>query len=645
MKRLLTYISILTFAFSASATHIVGGDVTYEHITQNEYIVTLHLYIDCVNGTQGAINLDTVANISYFDAVSNTLLSYDPIPVLTKINVEKLNYKCLKVEPNACVQQFSYSYNKTIEPGPNGVIIAFQRCCRNKTITNLLNPEDIGATFFALVPPVSQVINNSSAVFKNLPPNFLCTSAPLVFDHSAEDKDGDSLVYSILLPYDGATPFSPRPVPANNPPFKEVLMSSTYGVANMMNGTVLLQIDPITGLLRVTPSDAGQFVVAIKVDEYRDGILINEGFRDYQLNVIDCEIDLIANFAGPDLSCKKEITFDNMSLGESLRYLWDFGEEDRTNDVSSDEDGQWTYSKNGTYNVQLIVYNDACKDTFSKPITILPVRYVSTHLDARPVLGCDSLTVFLNNTSDSATQYTWDFGDGSAKIINKEVKSHLYSKPGTYILSLSLVDSNTCNITDDTAIRIVINESTLHDVDFNLSYKTGCLADGLVNITSVQNEQDLHKWSISDGTEWDNNKKTAHRFKTKGYYTISLWSTDTSRCAANDTVTKEVYIEEVESAVEGIELYNVFTPDGDTYNQCFSIDVEKRDCIDIEYYIYNRWGELVYQAQGASDCWNGKDDRSGKDVPQGEYFGVYLINIKGDSEQHRLSNVISLIRE
>ena len=302
MTRILTLLLILFQLTAANATHIVGGDINYEYLTGNSYKITLNIYIDCVNGTQGAINSDREAIISYFNAETNTLIEYDELALLSEEDVAEVHYKCLKVEPNACVKQFSFSYTKELDPGDDGIIITFQRCCRNHTISNLVNPMDVGATFWTKIPPKQTVVNNSSAVFQKLPPNFLCTDAPLVFDHHAVDKDGDSLVYSLILPYEGATPDQPRPIPASNPPYNSVTMKAGYGVTNMMNGTVRLQINPTSGELRITPSEVGQFVMAIKVDEYRNGVKINESFRDYQLNVIDCSFDVIANFSCPERS-------------------------------------------------------------------------------------------------------------------------------------------------------------------------------------------------------------------------------------------------------------------------------------------------------------------------------------------------------
>lgn len=644
LKRLLLYIAIVCFTLSASATHIVGGDVTYQHIGDNDYEVTLHMYIDCINGTQGAIAIEQQANISYFDAKTNVFLSNDPVGVLSKDSISEVNYKCLKGQPNACVQQFTYTYIKTIDPGANGVIITFQRCCRNHTISNLVSPGDVGATFFATIPLRSLATSNSSAVFKKLPPNFLCTQAPLVFDHSATDADGDSLVYSLILPYLGANPQDNRPIPAGNPPYNRVPMSNGFGISNMMNGSVKLQINPTTGLLRVTPNDVGQYVIAVLVEEYRDGIKINDSYRDYQLNVIECQIDVLANFVAPDKTCDKKVVFQNQSLGSSLVYDWDFGDEDKTSDKASSRDATWTYSEEGTYTIELIVFNDGCRDTFSKIITIIPARYINARFDVAPESGCDSLRVYLKNKSDSVTSFTWDMGDGTRFPPNKEVTEYMYNEVGKYTINLSMLDSNTCNITDDTSITVEVLASTEHKTGFELQYRKGCQADGKVYILSIDNSATDYTWISSDGQQWVNETPQTFSSLTVGSHWLALTTSDTGQCVTNDSTLIEYEIDALEPAQNGITLYNIFSPNGDTYNQCFRIDLDRKECIELRYKIYNRWGELIFEGNSVDDCWDGKDFRSGKESPEGEYFGVYLFQIDGSNEDFELSNVISLMR-
>ena len=362
---------IICCNFLANATHIVGGDLSYQKLSKNTYRINLALYIDCINGNLGAIESDNKVFFSFFDAKDSSLINYDEIAKTDVKRIEEVNYKCLAIEPNACVERFSYSYIKEIDPGEDGVIIAFQRCCRNKTISNLVDPLDVGATFFTTIPGSKVTGNNSSPQFVKLPPNFLCTNAPLVFNHSATDLDGDSLAYDLIIPFNGANPNQPRPYPASNPPFEQVPMKAPYNVNNFMHGSVLLNIHPTSGVLRVTPSEVGQFVVGIRVTEYRNGVKIGSTFRDYQFNVIDCQFDVVANFEAPDRLCSRDVDFTNKSLGSNLSYHWDFGEELFYDDVSDEQDPSWSYHSEGKYLVSLMVNSSNCSDTFTKLVTLV----------------------------------------------------------------------------------------------------------------------------------------------------------------------------------------------------------------------------------------------------------------------------------
>jgi gliding motility-associated-like protein len=643
----MTRILILTiFVFqllAASATHIVGGDVNYEYLKDNEYKITLNIYIDCVNGTVGAINSDRKAIISYFNAETNTLIEYDELDLLSEEDVAEVHYKCLKVEPNACVKQFSFSYIKELDPGNDGIVITFQRCCRNRTISNLVDPMDIGATFWTEIPSNETVINNSSAVFQKLPPNFLCTDAPLVFDHHAVDKDGDSLVYSLILPYEGANPDKPRPIPASNPPYNSVPMKSGYGVTNMMNGTVKLQINPITGELRITPSEVGQFVMAIRVEEYRNGIKINEGFRDYQLNVIDCSFDVIANFNCPERSCDKTIEFENLSLGQALRYRWDFGDPSTEEDKSSAKDEVYTYPISGSYRIKLVVFNDGCSDTFYRDVQIYDKDSIFSRFEIDPSEGCDSLLVFIENNSDDSEHFKWDMGDGTSFNWDENVEQYFYNSPGKYRVSLVLEDSNACNITNSSFKDVTIMESRKVNASFTVDYKTDCAANGKVHIIS-DNNAEFYTWTLGDGTEIVNEDISLHKYNESGGYTITLTTSDTGLCVSNDTFHMNVEMDDPSSILEGVTLYNVFTPDEDDYNQCFSIDIKKAQCVDLTYRIYNRWGELVYIGNGLNDCWKGINSKSGEDAPAGEYFGIYCFTTNHNGKVVEMSNVITLLR-
>jgi gliding motility-associated-like protein len=66
---------------------------------------------------------------------------------------------------------------------------------------------------------------------------------------------------------------------------------------------------------------------------------------------------------------------------------------------------------------------------------------------------------------------------------------------------------------------------------------------------------------------------------------------------------------------------NAFTPDGDGKNDCFGIR-HWGAVSQLQFTIYNRWGQLVFQTNDPLVCWDGKY----KGSPLSTATFVYLIN-------------------
>jgi len=370
------------------ATHIVGGELYYEYLGFNNYRVTLDYFIDCINGNPGAIEPDLDgSNFAVFNGETNQRINGFDRTIAAGLpkRVSETNYKCIITKPNACVDRYQFSFVLNMPPIKGGYIIAFQRCCRNNSITNLLNPDLTGSTFWTKIEDLrTQNWKNTSAHFKELPPNFLCTNAPLVFDHSAFDADGDSLVYELFHPYNsyrgnsGARPGSPKPTGAGflAPPFPRVNWAAGYSQTNQIDATNNFILDPKTGLLNFTPTQTGQFVVGILVKEYRNGTLVGTTRRDFQFNVSNCTFEVVSSFFAPNKSCEYDVNFSNNSSGTAgLTYTWDFGEKDDPSDQSNKAFPSYRYSKSGTYTIQLIAKTQTCSDTYSRVVRIVDPVY------------------------------------------------------------------------------------------------------------------------------------------------------------------------------------------------------------------------------------------------------------------------------
>lgn len=287
------------------ATHIVGAELYYDCIDEpnNRYDVTLKLYRDCFNGQAP---FDAVITLFVFEANSGTPVQWINVPAPTNTpQIDPNDYgPCVATTPTICVEEGIYQTQLTLPPIPGGYDIAWARCCRNLAIDNLVNPLGEGITFLAHVPSKLEIGGcNSMPTFDQVPPIFLCANETFSFDHSATDPDGDSLVYALTNPYTGlnfqflgaGNPQQGGNDPSvdqfNNPmgppPYRNVVFANGYNFLDPF-GSGNFSIDSLTGFINVTPTQTGIFVFSVSVFEYRNGVLLSENRRDFQIHVIPC---------------------------------------------------------------------------------------------------------------------------------------------------------------------------------------------------------------------------------------------------------------------------------------------------------------------------------------------------------------------
>jgi gliding motility-associated-like protein len=534
------------------ASHIVGGELYYDCLGNDDYRVTLKLYRDCYCTNCAAYGDPEYLTI--FDGSGN-LVSQEPMnfPGSTQLNPPITN-PCL-VPPSICVERAIYSTTIHLPANTVGYNIVYQRCCRNNGIANIWT--DQGATYQVHVPGTAQATCNNSPRFNNFPPMFICVNAPLVFDHSATDPDGDQLVYSLCDPYEGGTPTCPNPSPASignpngclssppAPPYNPVNYNAPYSLANFLNnpsGTTNLQIDPNTGLLTGTPNTIGMFVVAVCVSEYRNGVLIGEMRRDFQFNVAQCNVPIanIPSFGiNPttgigvySVNCQNyDVSFVNNSYNpppasNPIWYHWDFGVAGATNDTSASPHPTFTYPDTGGYLVTLVVYKAAgngqtCEDSTQAMVYVYP----SFSTDFTTADVCTNVPAQFNDgtisTGGPITQWRWDFGDGNTNTTPNP--GHTYASPGTFNVTLISQNDKGCKDTAQKSITILQAPGAAFamgptcvntPIDFT-DNSTG-------NIVS-------QSWDFGNGTT-SVQQNPSVTYTTTGNYTVSLSVTNADGC-------------------------------------------------------------------------------------------------------------------
>lgn len=548
-------------AFYANATHIIGGYMSYRYISGLQYQMILTVYRDCTSGTDfdgtpssttpsAAVGLFEINPNGTYTLVNNYSLVNPTITSLTNTSPNP----CLVVPPNVCVEQGRYIYTFNVPDNTKSYILVYERCCRNNSITNLNNPGSLGAVYSAIIPPTA-TYGNSNPTFNNFPPIFICQGSPLVFDHSATDLNGDSLVYGLCEPQNGADQNNPAPNPPNSPPYPTMSWAASYS-ANDPLGGVPLTIDPTTGLLTGTPNNTGQYVVGICVSEYRNGVLIGTYLRDFQFNVSRCNIpdanipfqpgtfDPIKGLGVYENICSsKSIDFSRGTTfspapGTSapLSYAWDFGVPGITTDTSSQRLPSYVYPDTGTYIVKVVVsqtVNGAgCADTAKAIVKIYPT--LKANFTFSPTACQDSSVLFRDSTISTASPlatWSWNFGDGTSSSLQNPVKK--YNAAGTFRVKLTVTNRVGC--VDTISKLITVNPQPIADFTYNTPCENEVVNFSYTGSANVTN----YNWTLAAG-QTSTLQDPSYTYNSGGTKTVSLITITNQGC--RDTATKSINI-------------------------------------------------------------------------------------------------------
>ncbi len=421
-KSLLLVISILVSVIELSATHVAGGSMSYRCLGNDRYEVKLEFRRDCFNGADNA-QFDSLASVFIYNR-NQLVLTLDgdgiiEIPFMGDDTLnEILTSECNVIGGDVCVQTTTYMDTIILPPIEDGYILAYQRCCRNISLNNIIDPLQTGGTYWVKITEAALESCNSSPAFLDWPDVYICVDDTLRFDHSAFDADGDSLVYYMCAPSIGATEQDPQPNAAirqnPGPPFPSVAYVSGFSENNMMGGSPI-SIDENTGQILAVPNQVGQFLIGVCVREFRDGVLLSEVRREFEYNVRVCGRDPVAAVEpGALVQCDGlQVQFVNNSTSnflpvDSLDFTWIFDYPD--NSLTSNEyEPLFTFPESGLYTVAMIVTDGVCVDTAFSEIGVAVVDEPDASF-AYASFDCDGTTELqlTNNTvSVQSTDYEW----------------------------------------------------------------------------------------------------------------------------------------------------------------------------------------------------------------------------------------------
>ena len=725
------------------ATHIVGGELELRYLgtqSANTHRINLNLYFDDINGNIGAN--DAVVSVGIFAKRTNALIGYVILGKTSEEFVPYTNSTCTTAYVRT--RLIKYGTELTLDPNvfndAGGYYMSWERCCRNGTIANILNPDRAGSTFYLEFPAIASGTTrfaNSSPIFTVPKGDYACVGQPFTLDFAAKDADGDSLTYAMVTPYNGfSTAGTPNPGAGGQQvtptfaagPYPPVQWIPGVSVANQIPGSVPLRVNARTGLLTVTPDRTGLFVFSVEVKEFRAKKQIGVVRRDYQVLVVDCPKNdppkllfrpdsqkefyrqgAVVTIAEKDTNCltlfitdinpNQRITITNMSGSLPGLTITPGSLLTRTNRDTLQAKfcfGQCVGGDGKPFTLMLRATDDGCpqglSDTLTIRLNIVPSPNnkpaASTDLtnnQAKITVGTsltfnafgtdidnDNISIQAVGRGFSLAQAGMSFksASGVGKVTQPFVwKPTCVSATQTDYIVDFIVTDNRCsrNLRDTVTVNLsalgkpsqppsirtslpqpvvelTVSPSdslgrTLFDVlcddaDRDTLFLTGVGRDFDLKITGMLFTNKSGVPTLQSPFSW---KPTCALMEGRAEATFVVdFTADDRSCQPNHTaVTSVTFLVKNPSATADFKLPNVFTPNGDGYNDYFALTEFPENSCDEQFKridIANRWGATIFSSTNPKFRWDGNN------APVGTYYYLLL------TTKRTLKGTVTLVR-
>ncbi|MFZ5553762.1 MAG: PKD domain-containing protein [Bacteroidota bacterium] len=271
----------------AFASHVPGGNITYECIGPNQYEITLTLFEDCgtafeANGTQ-FININNDCGFTTLtSATLNNVIYQQEVSQLCPSQMGQSECSGGTL-PGVWMHQWTGIV--TLPGNCDSWTFSYTSCCRN----NAVNSTTFDSYYWESVLNSTTAPCNTSAQITSQPIPYVCINQPVNWNMAAIDPDGNTLQFSLIN--------------AANGPGTSITYVAPYTGSQPITG---ISINPTTGQITFTPTVLGNFIVAVLVEEFdANGNLVGSVIQDFQIEVINCTNQVpsnpaagISNFSG-----------------------------------------------------------------------------------------------------------------------------------------------------------------------------------------------------------------------------------------------------------------------------------------------------------------------------------------------------------
>ncbi|MBI2281597.1 MAG: gliding motility-associated C-terminal domain-containing protein [Bacteroidetes bacterium] len=252
---------------------------------------------------------------------------------------------------------------------------------------------------------------------------------------------------------------------------------------------------------------------------------------------------------------------------------------------------------------------------------------------------CSGDTITISASGGFA--YSWDNGLSPTPSINP---NEIVFPTITTTYTVTAADMNGCRNTDQVTVSVISCNPPI--ANLIASDTLICINDCIDFTDLTTNSPTNWTWYFfgSNTVNSNNQNPTNICYNSVGSFDVALF---VSNAFGSDTLFFANYIT-VDSCIipsvppivtPVVVVPNIFSPNGDGQNDLFKVDGIAIKNVSMK--IYNRWGQIVYEASQTNTGWNGRTN-SGNEVPDGTYF--YVIDVETTEKTETFTGTLTLVR-
>jgi gliding motility-associated-like protein len=338
-----------------------------------------------------------------------------------------------------------------------------------------------------------------------------------------------------------------------------------------------------------------------------------------------------ANFTITETCMDDPVLFNNTtaSISAFTQFGWYYNNQllDTTMDLS------YIFNTPGTNTMTLVAVDSFsatvfCDDTISFNFFVHDYPVLAYTADT---IVCEDIPfVFTNQTTVSTNEtlsYTWE--SGGATIGTNEDLSYTMNTPGSYQITMTSTSSFGCE--NDTVFNLDVKQTPVEPV---LSVTTPDCPGDPIFLTATAEPFSTISWVGPNNFSSDQFTVTMP-IMPNGMGSYIAFVVSEFGCIS-DTSSIVASIANIGS-LNDFDFPNVITANGDTKNDLLDIKTYFSSCDEYTLYIFNRWGQLIFEQGQDTDQFEGKD-MNGNEITEGVLFYKLLF------QNYEKSGYIHLIR-